>query len=73
MFMRYISHEIRTPMNTVFMGLKLVERDIAKYLSQGNPNVEGILTNVKDTKIAADTALGILNDMLLYDKITQGK
>jgi hypothetical protein len=59
-------------MNTVFMGLKLIQRDIEKYLLKEGNGVQGIIMNVEDTKIAAEAALNVLNDMLLYDKITQG-
>ena len=62
--MRYISHEIRTPLSTVYMGLKLLRREMRK--SKANALH---LRTVKDVKASADIALGVLNDMLLYDKI----
>ena len=67
MFMRYISHEIRTPMSTMYMGLKLLTRDLSK-----SKTTEVHLGTVKDVKTSADIALGVLNDMLLYDKIESG-
>ena len=67
MFMRYISHEIRTPLSTVYMGLKLLERELSKSRTNAKH-----LGTVKDVKSSADIALGVLNDMLLYDKIESG-
>eukprot|EP01041_Mallomonas_annulata_P042364 gene42364-biopygen32925 len=68
MFMRYISHEIRTPMNTVFVGLKLLENE----LSGESINFSESLIIVRDVKKAAEVALEVLNDMLLFDKIKGG-
>ena len=72
MFMRYISHEIRTPMNTVFVGLKLIQQDLLELIKPNNHDIDDILININDTKLAAETALEVLNDMLLFDKISQG-
>ena len=68
MFVRYISHEIRTPMNIVFAGLKLLDLQ----LKNETINVEESLCLVWDTKGAADVALTVLNDMLMFDKIKTG-
>ena len=65
--MRYISHEIRTPLSTVFMGLNLLQKE----LGQSKANAKHVGT-VKEVKASAEIALGVLNDMLLYDKIEGG-
>jgi signal transduction histidine kinase len=66
--MRYISHEIRTPLNTVFMGLKLMEKE----LEDGTLTHAQAMKHVYDIKTAATAALTILNDMLMLDKVKQG-
>jgi signal transduction histidine kinase len=66
-FVRYISHEIRTPLNTVFMGIQLAR----KQLAQNNPaDASSILHDVEESCV---TAVDILNDILLYDKIEDGR
>jgi signal transduction histidine kinase len=66
-FVRYISHEIRTPLNTVFMGIQLAR----KQLDQNNPaDASSILHDVEESCV---TAVDILNDILLYDKIEDGR
>ena len=66
-FVRYISHEIRTPLNTVFMGIQLARTQLAA----GNADDSGsILHDVEESCV---TAVEILNDILLYDKIEDGR
>jgi signal transduction histidine kinase len=66
-FVRYISHEIRTPLNTVFMGIQLAR----KQLAQNNPaDASNVLRYVEESCV---TAVDILNDILLYDKIEDGR
>jgi len=67
MFVRYISHEIRTPLNTVFMGLKLLEKEVT---AQGANR--RTLDTIRDTKEACNVALEILNDLLTFDKLEGG-
>jgi signal transduction histidine kinase len=66
-FVRYISHEIRTPLNTVFMGIQLA----SKQLTQNN--VEDVGSILHDVEESCVTAVDILNDILLYDKIEDGR
>jgi signal transduction histidine kinase len=66
-FVRYISHEIRTPLNTVFMGIQLAR----KQLEQNN--VEDAGSILHDVEESCVTAVDILNDILLYDKIEDGR
>ena len=66
-FVRYVSHEIRTPLNTVFMGIQLARTQLAA----GNADDSGsILHDVEESCV---TAVEILNDILLYDKIEDGR
>jgi signal transduction histidine kinase len=67
-FTRYISHEIRTPLNIVFMGLKLMEKE----LQDGTLTHAQAMTHVYDIRAAANAALTILNDMLMLYKVKQG-
>eukprot|EP01041_Mallomonas_annulata_P008295 gene8295-biopygen4004 len=55
-------------MNTVFVGLKLLEIE----LSGESINFSELLVIVRDLKQAAEMALEVLNDMLLFDKIKGG-
>ena len=86
-FIRFVSHEVRTPLNAVCMGLMLVREEIdvaveeiqkeetkeydgkspitAKGLSYWKGTTDEILENTQ-------TAVGVLNDLLNYDKITTG-
>jgi signal transduction histidine kinase len=80
-FVRFISHEIRTPLNTVCVGLELLEQELRKDTSKGNkkkdvgsftPSVDDVdfWHNVTvDVRENAMVAVGILNDMLNYDKL----
>eukprot|EP01041_Mallomonas_annulata_P042128 gene42128-biopygen6088 len=55
-------------MNTVFVGLKLLENE----LSGESMNFSESLVIVRDVKKAAEVALEVLNDMLLFDKLKGG-
>jgi signal transduction histidine kinase len=66
-FVRYISHEIRTPLNTVFMGIQLARKQLAQN------NVEDAGSILHDVEESCVTAVDILNDILLYDKIEDGR
>ena len=64
--MRYISHEIRTPLNTVFLGLRLLHDELQ---SVDSPDC---LQMVKDTQESCQVAIGILSEMLMFDKMESG-
>jgi signal transduction histidine kinase len=66
-FVRYISHEIRTPLNTVAMGIQLARTQLAE---SKHGDVTEILHDVEDS---CTTAVDILNDILLYDTIEDGR
>eukprot|EP00602_Paraphysomonas_sp_CaronLab_P009960 CAMPEP_0185037908 /NCGR_PEP_ID=MMETSP1103-20130426/32928_1 /TAXON_ID=36769 /ORGANISM="Paraphysomonas bandaiensis, Strain Caron Lab Isolate" /LENGTH=539 /DNA_ID=CAMNT_0027576101 /DNA_START=710 /DNA_END=2329 /DNA_ORIENTATION=- len=76
LFVRYISHEVRTPLNTVFMGLRLLRDVLSKY-SQYPTNdwirKEGIVHDTNDILESCNTALTILNEILVIDKIEDGR
>eukprot|EP00597_Dinobryon_sp_UTEXLB2267_P018052 CAMPEP_0201113092 /NCGR_PEP_ID=MMETSP0812-20130820/77637_1 /ASSEMBLY_ACC=CAM_ASM_000668 /TAXON_ID=98059 /ORGANISM="Dinobryon sp., Strain UTEXLB2267" /LENGTH=704 /DNA_ID=CAMNT_0047376563 /DNA_START=958 /DNA_END=3073 /DNA_ORIENTATION=+ len=66
LFMRYISHEIRTPLNTAVMGLRLLNDEL-----QSAGSIE-CLQMVKDTQESCQVAIGILSEMLMFDKVESG-
>lgn len=72
MYMRYISHEIRTPLNTVFVGLQILCDGLKHHQGLGGQSSTSLLETAEDSKQSCQTAIGILNDMLLYDKIVNG-
>jgi signal transduction histidine kinase len=86
-FVRFVSHEIRTPLNTVCLGLELLHAELSACSREPNDSsakrevekdamdsqwvhmVADILENAAEN---ANNAVGILNDLLNYDKIEQG-
>jgi signal transduction histidine kinase len=74
MLTRSISHEIRTPLNTAFMGLELLQ-DSMKYPNFKESEVDRLnnwLESVDNVREACDIALGILNQLLTFDKLQSG-
>jgi signal transduction histidine kinase len=69
-FVRYISHEIRTPLNTVVMGIQLARKQLTAGAIGNEGEADGILADVEESCV---TAVDILNDILLYDKIEDGR
>ena len=63
-FVRYISHEIRTPLNTIGIGLQL-----AKEQTKKGESVEELIRLLDDVTLSNDIAVGILDGLLLYDKL----
>ena len=68
LFVRYVSHEIRTPMNTTLLGLNLLQTD----LKEGVLDPTVLSEVVSDSTGSCTIAIGILNDLLLYEKIDGG-
>jgi len=81
-FVRFISHEVRTPLNSVSMGLSLLKEEIGAAL--GIVPDDGPLTGshkvdkenakewydlAQDVMVNTRTAIGVLNDLLNYDKV----
>jgi signal transduction histidine kinase len=65
-FVRYISHEIRTPLNVVHAGLQLLN-------SYERNRSEEERESFADMTNACSVAIGILNDLLLFDKLQEGE
>ena len=68
MFVRYVSHEIRTPLNTTLLGLNLLEND----LKEGETDTAVLSELISDATSSCTIAIGILNDLLMYEKIDGG-
>ena len=66
MFMRYISHEMRTPLNVACLGMKILRDELERL------GLLSLLETAIDTEKSCKTAVDILNDMLLFDKIVSG-
>lgn len=70
--MRYISHEVRTPLNTILLGLQLA---LSENADSALPEAEKkrfsdiLVTSIQST----ETAVSILDDLLMIDKIEEGK
>jgi len=81
-FVRFVSHEVRTPLNSVSMGLSLLKEEMGAALGLelgdgpicGNHRVDEAnatewLGLTEEVMVNTKTAIGILNDLLNYDKI----
>jgi signal transduction histidine kinase len=74
-FVRYVSHEIRTPMNTVHLGLTVLKDEMSKSLT-AVPEMVSMCVWVElivDIEESTTIAIGILNDLINYDKISHGQ
>lgn len=65
-FLANMSHEVRTPMNSVMGFLTLIENDLFE-------SVDELKSFAKDARIAADSLLGIINNILDLSKVEAGK
>ena len=80
-FVRFVSHEIRTPLNTIHLGVKVLHEELADILSiLKKREAKTVLTNkieqlidfTLDIDESNDCAVGVLNDLINYDKIVTG-
>ena len=71
MFMRYLSHKIRTPLNSVYVGLTIMLTELKRLGRQGQQH-RNLLETAMDTLKSCQSAVDILDDMILYDRITHG-
>ena len=67
MLVDYFSHEIRTPLNSVLMGLQVIEKDIKR----GNSSSDALIV-IDEVYKQCDSAVDILNDLLLYERLEEG-
>lgn len=65
-FLASMSHEVRTPMNSVMGFLTLIENDLFE-------SVDELKSFAKDARIAAESLLGIINNILDLSKVEAGK
>ncbi len=65
-FLANMSHEVRTPMNSVMGFLTLIENDLFG-------SVDELKSFAKDARVAADSLLGIINNILDLSKVEAGK
>eukprot|EP00977_Amphora_coffeiformis_P006693 scaffold1465_cov179-Amphora_coffeaeformis.AAC.5 len=83
-FVRFVSHEVRTPLNAVCMGLEVVQQEITSSMEQcSQPNdpetitiarsdVSEWLELTKGVLGNTQSAVGVLSDLLNFDKIEAG-
>jgi len=65
-FLANMSHEVRTPMNSVMGFLTLIENDLFE-------SVDELKTFARDARLAAESLLDIINNILDISKIEAGK
>ncbi|MEW6702572.1 MAG: ATP-binding protein [Bacteroidota bacterium] len=65
-FLASMSHEVRTPMNSVMGFLTLIENDLFE-------SKEELKTFARDARLAAESLLDIINNILDISKIEAGK
>lgn len=66
-FVRLISHEIRTPLNIVNTGLDLLRLELLRH--DASPDA---LDTWIDVKKSTKVSVGILDELLLYEKLESG-
>jgi signal transduction histidine kinase len=80
-FVQFVSHEVRTPLNAVCMGLQLMQEEIGESHSNAtsrdcscrdSDNKATMFELTKDILGSATSAVGVLNDLLNYDKVEMG-
>ena len=61
-FVRSVGHEVRTPLNVLMNGIQVLQNT----LPPGDPAIHDI---VEEMRLACSIAVGVLNDLLTYEKI----
>ena len=69
MYIRYISHEVRTPFNAVYMGLQYLQAEASALLRSANSE---LLETLEASISSTLQAIGILDEMLIIDRIEEG-
>ena len=72
-FVRYISHELRTPLNAVFLGMTFIKEELKIIPPIQKGYVERIVDTVEEVDNCCQIAISILNDLLTFDKLEEGK
>ena len=72
-FVRYISHELRTPLNAVFLGMTFIKEELKNVSPLQKVYVERIVDTVEEVDNCCQIAISILNDLLTFDKLEEGK
>lgn len=72
-FVRYISHELRTPLNAVFLGMNFIKEELKIITPLQKESIGRIVDTVEDVNNCCEIAISILNDLLTFDKLEEGK
>lgn len=72
-FIRYISHELRTPLNAVFLGMTFVRDELLGMSPDVKEHVGHMIETVGDINSCCEAAITILDDLLTFDKMEEGK
>ncbi|KAL7546279.1 hypothetical protein ACHAWF_009622 [Thalassiosira exigua] len=65
-FIRFVSHEVRTPLNAVLMGLNIIEAEMEEGPQEESSERMQLLRDIQNN---TESAVEVLNDVLLYDKM----
>lgn len=70
-FVKYISHELRTPLNVICLGMQLAIGVVSRMPTSSL--VDQLREILYDTNDSSDTVTEILDHLLLFDKVEEGK
>ena len=68
-FIRFISHEVRTPLNIALLGLDCLSNYVSDQKDAASEDAMVTLAEIKD---ACKSSVDILDDVLNFDKLTNG-
>jgi signal transduction histidine kinase len=66
---RHIGHEIRTPLNVVGVGVDLLIKDLAPYVSALPDGMMDIVYGIQE---ASTASLEVINELLMFEKLAAG-